>query len=47
MKKSITAEKDGTVKIGTVNREEAASLRVEKLKGKKLASSKGPEWSEE
>ncbi len=30
MKTSITAEKDGTVKIGTVNRGEAASRWVDK-----------------
>ncbi len=36
IKTSITAEKDGTVKIGTVNRGEAASRWVDKLKGKKL-----------
>lgn len=36
MKTSITAEKDGTVKIGTVNRGEVASRWVDKLKGKKL-----------
>ena len=36
MKKSITEEKDGTIKIGTVSRGEAASRRVDKLKDKKL-----------
>jgi hypothetical protein len=36
MKTSITAEKDGTIKIGTVNRGEAVSRWVDKLKGKKL-----------
>ena len=36
MKTSISAEKDGMVKIGTVNRGEVASRWVDKLKGKKL-----------
>jgi hypothetical protein len=36
MKTSIIAEKDGAVKIGTVNRGESASRWVDKLKGKKL-----------
>ncbi len=36
MKTSITAEKEGAVRIGTVNRGEVASRRVDKLKGKKL-----------
>lgn len=36
MKTRITVEKDGTVRLGAVNRGEAANRWVDKLKGKKL-----------
>jgi len=36
MKTSIIAEKNGTVKLVTVNRGEVASRWVDKLKGKKF-----------